>query len=151
MIFLIREVAMRTNFQSMKLSAWQSSSCLVCSRSQSRRSPWYLKNHSTTPTCLDGNIPLAWRSGTEMRVESENYAFLASNWGDSRFVAQIKLEGEGETMIGYRAFDWNSFKVIIGQDYVIAQRERDQEISELDGVGGVPIPRQEWFQLELLV
>ncbi len=85
------------------------------------------------------------------RVEPENIAFRPSIWGDSRLVAQIRLDGEGEALIGYRVANSNGFRIILGGDYVFAQREKDQEIIDLNGSGGIPIPWGEWFRLEIVM
>jgi len=86
-----------------------------------------------------------------MRITPGNFTINPRGWENARIVAQLRWEGDGEFVVGSRTSGEGGYILVVGREYVIAQHAQDESVTELAAAGGVEVPYQDWFQLEILL
>jgi Domain of unknown function (DUF4956)/3-keto-disaccharide hydrolase len=80
----------------------------------------------------------------------ESYAFRLGEWADINLTIQIRMSGEGETLIAYNMREEGRYNLVIGTSYMALEKEASGTISEL-GKANAGLSANTWATLAISV
>jgi photosystem II stability/assembly factor-like uncharacterized protein len=98
-----------------------------------------------------------WEHAPEVRVEdgalrvpANTYAFYFGEWPAFTLSVRVRMEGEGELVIGYYGTDQGIYTLVLPPGAAVLMREEGGVGAELAGVPA-PIPLTDWAQVTIQV
>jgi Domain of unknown function (DUF4956)/3-keto-disaccharide hydrolase len=106
---------------------------------------------------FDAASPEGWEIHPQAKIADgvlylppDSFAFRLGEWSDIKLSTQIRMSGEGETLIAYNMREEGRYNLIVGTSYMVLEKEVSGTISEL-GKASAGLSANTWATLSISV
>ena len=86
-----------------------------------------------------------------LRMSGGSFALRAGDWSDITLTVKMRTSGEGEAVVSYYFRDGLRYTLVLAENYIFLERERDQSLTPLGDSEGAGIRPNTWVNLKVVV